>query len=76
VPAQKDEAMFATPALVLGLVQADVTNCAVRRQVTKRRVAFSNGVVSTRLHSPLPLRALNFFGLAPVQRNMARVNDD
>ncbi len=32
--------------------------------------------VSSRRHLPLPPRFMNFFGLAPVQRNMARVNDD
>lgn len=36
----------------------------------------SNGALSTKLHPALPLRDLNFFGLAPVQRSMARVNDD
>jgi hypothetical protein len=36
----------------------------------------SNGALSTKLHPALPLRDLNFFGLAPVQRSMARVNED
>jgi hypothetical protein len=46
------------------------------KQENRQQDSCCGTAVSFILHLPLPPRVMNFFGLAPVHRNMARVNDD
>jgi hypothetical protein len=46
------------------------------KQENRRQEGCCGTAAFFRRHLPLPPRVMNFFGLAPVHRNMARVNDD